>query len=151
MWWVNCLHTQTYHFDLAQNLNECQKKSEYTEKNLNLTTKIELLYRNLYQNQSQKKSEFGVRLSEFHLSSEEKSEWMSGLPTPLQFLKNDFACLDLGANQLDIGYSLPPPLPTQYLTDDLDYVVIAANQLDINLSLHPRHPIFLRMILPMLL
>ena len=40
---------QTCHFDLTQNLNECKKKSEYTEKNLNLTTKIALLYRNLYQ------------------------------------------------------------------------------------------------------
>ena len=33
---------QTCHFDLTQNLNECEKKSEYTEKNLNLTIKIEL-------------------------------------------------------------------------------------------------------------
>ena len=47
-------HKQTCHFDLTQNLNECEKKSEYTEKNLNLTTKVEFLYRNLYQNQSQK-------------------------------------------------------------------------------------------------
>ena len=30
---------QTCHFNLTQNLNECEKKSEYTEKNLNLTTK----------------------------------------------------------------------------------------------------------------
>ena len=28
---------QTCHFDLMHNLNECEKKSEYTEKNLNLT------------------------------------------------------------------------------------------------------------------
>ena len=33
------LHIQTYHFDLTQNLNECEKKSEYTEKNLHLTPK----------------------------------------------------------------------------------------------------------------
>ena len=33
----------TCHFDLTENLNECEKKSEYTEKNLNLTTKIALL------------------------------------------------------------------------------------------------------------
>ena len=45
---------QTCHFDLTQNLNECEKKSEFTEKNLNLTTKIALLYRILYQIQSQK-------------------------------------------------------------------------------------------------
>ena len=39
---------QTCHFDLTKkNLNECEKKSEYTEKNLNLSTKIGLLYRNL--------------------------------------------------------------------------------------------------------
>ena len=35
-------------------LNKYEKKSEYTEKNLNLTTKIELLYRNLYQIQAKK-------------------------------------------------------------------------------------------------
>ena len=46
---------QTCHFDLTQNLNESEKKSEHTEKNLNLTTEIALLYRNLYQIQSQKK------------------------------------------------------------------------------------------------
>ena len=40
--------------DLTENLNECEKKSEYTEKNLNLTTKIAFLHRNLYQIQSQK-------------------------------------------------------------------------------------------------
>ena len=50
---ARCL-MQTCHFDLTQNLNKCEKKSEYTEKNLNLTTKIELLYRNLYENQSPK-------------------------------------------------------------------------------------------------
>ena len=50
---------QTCDFDLTQNLNECEKKeSEYTEKNLNLTTLIELLYRNLYQNQSPKNLNF---------------------------------------------------------------------------------------------
>ena len=46
---------QTCHFDLTQNMNESKKKFEYTEKNLNLTTKIALLYRNVYQIQSQKK------------------------------------------------------------------------------------------------
>ena len=50
--------TQTCHFDLTQNLNGCAKKSEYTEKNLNLATKIALLYRNLYQVQWQKKLNF---------------------------------------------------------------------------------------------
>ena len=35
-----------------------RKKSEYTEKNLNLTIKIELLYRNAYQIQSQKDLNF---------------------------------------------------------------------------------------------
>ena len=34
---------QTYHFDLTQNLNGCVKKSEYSETNLNLSTKIALL------------------------------------------------------------------------------------------------------------
>ena len=43
-----------------------EKKSEYTEKNLNLTIKIALLYSNLYQIQSKKKSEFWASLSEFH-------------------------------------------------------------------------------------
>ena len=50
---------QTCHFDLTGNLNECEKKSEYTEKNLNLNTKMALLYRNLYQIQSQKNLNFG--------------------------------------------------------------------------------------------
>ena len=55
---------QTCKFDQTQNVKECEKKkSEYTENNLILTTKLELLYRNLYQNQSQTISEFGVRLS----------------------------------------------------------------------------------------
>ena len=45
---------QACHFDLTQNLNECEKKSEYSEKNLNLTTKIALLNRNLYQIQREK-------------------------------------------------------------------------------------------------
>ena len=34
-------HFQTCHFDLTQNLHNWEK-SEYTEKNLNLTTKIAL-------------------------------------------------------------------------------------------------------------
>ena len=55
---------QVCHFDLMQNLDECEKKSEHTEKNLNLTIKRELLYRNLYQIKA-KKSEFWVRLSKF--------------------------------------------------------------------------------------
>ena len=33
---------QTCDFDLTENLNECENKSEYIEKNLNLTTKIAL-------------------------------------------------------------------------------------------------------------
>ena len=45
---------QTCHSDLTKNLNESKKKSEYAEKNLNLTIKIGLLYSNLYQIQSQK-------------------------------------------------------------------------------------------------
>ena len=46
------------HFDLTENLNECENKSEHTEKNLNLTTKIELLYRNFYHIQNQKNLNF---------------------------------------------------------------------------------------------
>ena len=34
---------QTCHFDLRQNLNENEKKSEYTEKFLNLTIKKEII------------------------------------------------------------------------------------------------------------
>ena len=34
--------SQTCHFELTQNLNRCKKKSEYIEKNLNLSTKIAL-------------------------------------------------------------------------------------------------------------
>ena len=45
---------QTCHFDLTHTLIECEKKSEYTEKNLNLTSKIALSYRNLYQIQTEK-------------------------------------------------------------------------------------------------
>ena len=41
-------YQQTYHFDLTQNLNECVKKSEYSETNLNLSTKTALLNRNHY-------------------------------------------------------------------------------------------------------
>ena len=40
------LHTvcmQTCHFDLTQNLNECEKKSEYTEKNLKIDYQISTL------------------------------------------------------------------------------------------------------------
>ena len=39
-------------------MNECEKKSKYTEKNLNLTIKIALLNKNLYQIQSQKNLNF---------------------------------------------------------------------------------------------
>ena len=42
------LLVQTCHFAVTENLNEYKKKSEYTEKNLNLTSKIALLYWNLY-------------------------------------------------------------------------------------------------------
>ena len=75
---VEVLHTehrdyqmvfQTCHFDLTQILNECEKKSEYTEKNLNLTTKISLLYRNLSQIQREKKSELEsghLNFTKFH-------------------------------------------------------------------------------------
>ena len=45
---------QTGHSDLTQNLNRSETKSEYAEKNLNLSIKIGLLYSNLYQIQSQK-------------------------------------------------------------------------------------------------
>ena len=60
---------QTCHSDLTQNLNELEKKSEYTEKNLNSTTKIALLYRNLYQIQSQKNLNFEsgyLNFTKFH-------------------------------------------------------------------------------------
>ena len=57
---------QTSNFDLTQNLNECEKKSEYTEKNLNLTTKIELLYRYSLPKSKPKNLNLGVRLSKFH-------------------------------------------------------------------------------------
>ena len=77
---------QTCHFDLTQILNECEKKSEFTEKNLNSTTKIAFLYRNLYQIQSPK----NLNLSQFIWISlnfrgekiwmiQIKSEWMAGL------------------------------------------------------------------------
>ena len=53
------VHTQTCHFDWIQNLNECEKKSECTEKNLNLTTKKKaLLNRYLHQIQIQKHLNF---------------------------------------------------------------------------------------------
>ena len=60
---------QTCHFDLTQNLNECEKKSEHTEKNLNLTTKTALLYSNSYQIQSQKNLNFEsgyLNFTKFH-------------------------------------------------------------------------------------
>ena len=52
------IHLQTCEFDLTQNLNECEKKSKYKEKNLNLTTKIALIYRSLPNSKPKKKSEF---------------------------------------------------------------------------------------------
>ena len=66
-------------------MNECEKKSEYTEKNLNLTTKISLLYRNLSQVQREKKSELEsghLNFTKFHeknLNDSDKSESMAGL------------------------------------------------------------------------
>ena len=39
---VQTHNTQTCHFDLTQNLNECEKEYEYTEKNLDLTVKVAL-------------------------------------------------------------------------------------------------------------
>ena len=76
---------QTCHFDLTQNLNECDKKSEYTEKNLNLTIKIGLLYRNVYQIHSKKiwilsqviwiSLNFRKKIWMIQI----KSEWMAGL------------------------------------------------------------------------
>ena len=50
---------QTCHFEVTHNLNECENKSEYTDKNLNLTTKIALLYRNLYQIHMEKNLNIG--------------------------------------------------------------------------------------------
>ena len=68
---------QTCHFDLIQNLNECQKKSEYSEKNLNLTTKVVLLYRNLYPIfQSQKNLNFeSVYLNFTKFQEKNLNEW----------------------------------------------------------------------------
>ena len=63
---------QTCHFDLTQNLNECEKKSEYTEMNLNLSTKIALLYTKLYQIQSQKNLNFEsvyLNFAKFHIKN----------------------------------------------------------------------------------
>ena len=64
----------TCHFDLTENLNECEKKSEYTEKNLNLTTKIALLYRDPYQIQSQKNLNFVSGYLNFIKFQAKKSE-----------------------------------------------------------------------------
>ena len=59
--------------------DECERKSKYTEKNLNLTTKIALLYRNLYQikqkNQSQKNLDCESVYLNFTKFLEKKSEW----------------------------------------------------------------------------
>ena len=52
------------------------RKSEYTEKNLNLTTKIELLYRNPYQIQSQKNLNFVTGYLNFTKFQEQNlNEW----------------------------------------------------------------------------
>ena len=70
------IQLQTCHFDVTQNLNQCEKKSEYTGKNLNLTTKTALLYRNIYQIQSQKNLNFVsgyLNLTKFE--GENLNEW----------------------------------------------------------------------------
>ena len=78
-----CLSMQTWHPNLTQNLNECEKKSEYAEKNLNLTIIIGLLYSNLYQIQSQKNLnlESGylnfTKIHEKNLNDSKKI-WMNG-------------------------------------------------------------------------
>ena len=78
-------YKQTCHSDLTKNLNESEKKSEYAEKNLNLTIKIGLLYSNLYQIQSQKNLNLESDYLNFTKIQEKiwmiqiKSEWMAGL------------------------------------------------------------------------
>ena len=72
-----CRHaTKIWHkiwMNVRKNLNI------YTEKNLNLTTKIALLCRNLYQIQSQKNLNFESGHLDFTKFQEKKSEWMAGL------------------------------------------------------------------------
>ena len=76
---------QTCHFDLTQNLNECEKKSEYTENYLNLTIKYLsiIYYRNLYQIQRQKNLNFEsgylnfTKFQEINLNDSDKI-WMNG-------------------------------------------------------------------------
>ena len=65
---------QTCYFDLTKNLNECENKSKYTENNLNLTDKIALLHRNLYQIQSQKNLIFDSGYLNFTIFQKKKSE-----------------------------------------------------------------------------
>ena len=80
---MNPLYMQTCHFDLTHNLNKCEKKSEYTEKNLNLATKIALLYRNLYQVQSQKNLSFELGHLNFTKFNEKNlNEWQVGICIP---------------------------------------------------------------------
>ena len=55
---IPLLSIKNCHFDLTENLNECEKNLNNTEKNLNLTIKIALLHRNLYQIQSKKNLNF---------------------------------------------------------------------------------------------
>ena len=59
---------------------ECEKKSEYTEKNLNLTTKIALLYRNLYQIQSQNFQSGYLNFNKFQAKNLKDSDkiWING-------------------------------------------------------------------------
>ena len=75
-------YKQTCHFDLTQNLNECEitekKNLNKQKKNLNLTIKIALLYRNLYQIQSEKNLNFGsgylnfTKFQDINLNDSEK-------------------------------------------------------------------------------
>ena len=71
-----------------------RKKSEYIEKYLNLTTKIELLYRNLYQNQSQKNLNLEsdylnfTKFLEKNLSDSDKI-WMNGRSEHMEIHKEN--------------------------------------------------------------
>ena len=52
------IEKQTCHSGLTQNLNECEKKSEYSKESESDYIKIALLYRNPYQIQSRKNLNF---------------------------------------------------------------------------------------------
>ena len=52
------LHKQTCHFDLTQNLNECEKKFEYREKNLIFYNQNNTFILKSLPNSKTKKSEF---------------------------------------------------------------------------------------------